>query len=563
MPLQDFPPTQQSSGTPTTFTVGSMIFIGSNRAFAESNSSIFWDNTTKVFQVHQSSLTTQGVDLKYRTSTDGLPNQGDASNLNSGQVHIVGVNASEFMDLSTYAFGHMVGFRNATGVLEFHSYLNGFSSGYAACCTMQVTTLPSNTFQVRNWGDTDGFHMTFDNVGPLFSTETATKIDFGIASATTRYMRFQQSALLPITDGTMDIGTSSNKWGTLYAGTAIRAHANSAVITLGGSDDVVLNWEAAQALSLRNGTNAQQFYVYNTYTSATNKEVGCFYWSANVLFIGSEKGSGGGSVRAVNFEMGGNTLLQLTTSQQVNFCTNSICNSDNGFDIGGTGNAFRSIYFGTQSLGGAGTSTNPTYSFSGQTGLGVYSRTTDCISLTKAASTTFAEFVGTAASAARGLSQGSDCGLFWFDATTIEGSSLRDLSLTRLGAGSMAIAGRANGQAINIQSLTELTTIAAAATTDTAIQIPAGAVVLAVSVRVTVVIPTAATFTVTSATGGTTFNTAAVAVAANTTDAGTKAGAFYQSAASAIRITPNLTPGANSGRVRVTIHYYTITAATS
>lgn len=122
----------------------------------------------------------------------------------------------------------------------------------------------------------------------------------------------------------------------------------------------------------------------------------------------------------------------------------------------------------------------------------------------------------------------------------------------------------ANGQSCRILQLTELTTIAAAATTDTAIQIPAGAIVLAVSVRVTVVIPTAATFTVTATTGGTQFNTGTnVSTAANTTDAGTKAGAFYQAAASLIRITPNAQPAANTGRVRVTIYYVLSTAPTS
>ena len=121
----------------------------------------------------------------------------------------------------------------------------------------------------------------------------------------------------------------------------------------------------------------------------------------------------------------------------------------------------------------------------------------------------------------------------------------------------------ANGQSINFDSLTELTTIAAAATTDTTFSLPAGAVIYGVSVRVTVVIPTAATFTVTGATSGTVFHTAAVAVAANTTDAGTAAGAYYNGTAQKVRITPNLTPAANTGRVRVTAHYYTITPPTS
>ncbi len=121
----------------------------------------------------------------------------------------------------------------------------------------------------------------------------------------------------------------------------------------------------------------------------------------------------------------------------------------------------------------------------------------------------------------------------------------------------------ANDQYLNLLTLTELTTVAAAATTDTTIQIPANAVVLGVSARVTTVIPTAATFTVTGTTSGTVFNTAAISSAANSTDPGTKAGAFYNATAQTIRLTPNLTPGANSGRVRVTIHYYLISPPSS
>lgn len=121
-----------------------------------------------------------------------------------------------------------------------------------------------------------------------------------------------------------------------------------------------------------------------------------------------------------------------------------------------------------------------------------------------------------------------------------------------------------NGQLCQIKSLTELTTLAAAATTTTTIQMPAGAIVLGVSVRVVTVIPTAATFTVGDAGSAARFNTGTnVAVAAGTTNAGTKAGAYYNATAAGILITPNLTPGAATGQVRVTIHYIEVTAPTS
>lgn len=122
-------------------------------------------------------------------------------------------------------------------------------------------------------------------------------------------------------------------------------------------------------------------------------------------------------------------------------------------------------------------------------------------------------------------------------------------------------AGPTHGQAFTILQGEELLTIAAAATTTTSMQVPANAVVFSISVRVTTIIPTAATFTVTL--NATTFNTVAVPVAANTTDAGTKAGAFYNATAAGVVITPNLTPGAATGVVRVTVSYYLVTPPTS
>lgn len=130
--------------------------------------------------------------------------------------------------------------------------------------------------------------------------------------------------------------------------------------------------------------------------------------------------------------------------------------------------------------------------------------------------------------------------------------------------GTSVVAPGANGQLFSgFQQLTELTTVAAAATTDTTIQMPANSVVLAVSVRVTVIIPTAATFTVGDSGSATRFSTAAVAVAAGSTDPGTKAGAYYNASALSIRLTPNIQPAANTGRVRVTIYFYTVTPPTS
>ncbi len=126
------------------------------------------------------------------------------------------------------------------------------------------------------------------------------------------------------------------------------------------------------------------------------------------------------------------------------------------------------------------------------------------------------------------------------------------------------LASGANGQSLGLQSLSELTTIAASPTTTTTIQMPAGAIVMAVSVRTTVVIPTATSYSVGDSGSATRFNTANVGVAATSTDAGTKAGAYYNATATGILLTMNGgTPGDNTGRVRVTIFYFLSTPPTS
>ena len=112
-----------------------------------------------------------------------------------------------------------------------------------------------------------------------------------------------------------------------------------------------------------------------------------------------------------------------------------------------------------------------------------------------------------------------------------------------------------NGTSLGIKSLTELLTIAAAATSTTTIQMPANSIILAVPVRVTTAVTCTSTFTVGDAGSATRFSTAAVSKAVNSTDKGTAAGAYYNATARGIVITPDTTPSDATGRVRVTIYY--------
>jgi hypothetical protein len=120
-------------------------------------------------------------------------------------------------------------------------------------------------------------------------------------------------------------------------------------IALGSSADLWLYRDAANVLAQRNGTNAQAFRIYNTYTDASNYERGFIKWNANVFQIGMESG-GTGAGRTLQFVTGGGALWQINTSGVFGAV------SDNAYDIGASGaNRPRNLYVaGAGTFGGAG-----------------------------------------------------------------------------------------------------------------------------------------------------------------------------------------------------------------
>lgn len=67
--------------------------------------------------------------------------------------------------------------------------------------------------------------------------------------------------------------------------------------------------EAANTLALRNGTNAQAFRLYNTYTDASNYERGFIRYSSNRLDIGHEAAGTGTQNRVIRILSGNGTQL--------------------------------------------------------------------------------------------------------------------------------------------------------------------------------------------------------------------------------------------------------------
>jgi hypothetical protein len=90
-----------------------------------------------------------------------------------------------------------------------------------------------------------------------------------------------------------------------------------------GAFDLFLARDAAGTLAQRNGTNAQAFRVYNTYTDASNYERLVMDWSttANVGYIGFQR-AGTGAQRNVIVDLGGNPTAGANRIQTIS--TNNV-----------------------------------------------------------------------------------------------------------------------------------------------------------------------------------------------------------------------------------------------
>jgi hypothetical protein len=86
--------------------------------------------------------------------------------------------------------------------------------------------------------------------------------------------------------------------------------------TLTANTSLTLN--GTGAAELVNSTSAAgPLRIYNTFTSGTNHERGFLCWSSNVFQIGTEKGSGGGTARALEFQTDGVTRMTVGTNGNV------------------------------------------------------------------------------------------------------------------------------------------------------------------------------------------------------------------------------------------------------
>jgi hypothetical protein len=93
--------------------------------------------------------------------------------------------------------------------------------------------------------------------------------------------------------------------------------------TASSTADLRLWRDAANTLAQRNGTNAQTFNLYNTYTDASNYERGALYWSSNIFFIKPQK-AGTGSHRELRLGSSNNSgQIIFNTSGAIDLSVNA------------------------------------------------------------------------------------------------------------------------------------------------------------------------------------------------------------------------------------------------
>jgi hypothetical protein len=88
-------------------------------------------------------------------------------------------------------------------------------------------------------------------------------------------------------------------------------------LAIGSTLDTILERGGAGIIEQRNAANAQEYRIFNTFTSATNHERGFLKWSSNVFQIGTEKGSGGGAARGLEFQTDGVTRFSISDAGAV------------------------------------------------------------------------------------------------------------------------------------------------------------------------------------------------------------------------------------------------------
>lgn len=178
----------------------------------------------------------------------------------------------------------------------------------AAAGTSTVLTLPASTTTLAGLGVAQTW-----TANQIFPAGSASSV--GVAVGAAGVGMFNIAGYVCFASGGNLIGYFSNNGLDSIGRVNIGAASNASLAFNNGSGniDLALVRDAANILGQRNGTNAQIFRVYNTFTDASNYERGKVEWASNVLRIGTES-AGTGSARALELQTANTTRFTLGAS---------------------------------------------------------------------------------------------------------------------------------------------------------------------------------------------------------------------------------------------------------
>ena len=198
----------------------------------------------------------------------------------------------------------------------------------------------------------DNLSYTWNNAGTTFTGIKYNVTDTASASGsllmnlqvggTSKFSVSKVGAVTAIGSVTGANGDGAISTGGVYAWSSGYIGFSSGTSFGNANADVLLRRDAANTLAQRNGTNAQEFRLYNTYTDASNYERGFLKWDTNVLKIGTAK-AGTGSARNLAFEIDGTIRLDYGVSNSGawsfvgSVSTNGSFTAGAGFSLGWNG----------------------------------------------------------------------------------------------------------------------------------------------------------------------------------------------------------------------------------
>jgi len=213
-------------------------------------------------------------------------------------------------------------FTQTTGAITFNpAGGSNFNIGLSGTGDFTVNTndlyVDSSTHRVGIGTATPGGTLELASGQLLLPDGTAAAPSLSFGNATGIGMRQSGSAIFFSKSGADLLGINN-----ATAALAIQAGYALGFNSTTGPSAFLLS-DGANNISLRNSTNAQSFRIYNTYSSGTSYERGDFYWSSNVLSVGTSKGSGGGSARSLALLTDGTQRLFIDTAGLVGISTNT------------------------------------------------------------------------------------------------------------------------------------------------------------------------------------------------------------------------------------------------